>query len=212
MNENLAQEKKLLENNNKEKYIYLENMYKFYFEKYLCKKVNILKYDNEIKNSNLDFGISKKKIILNGLKEFLNTKYICLLNNFYIEKLSLEQIKVLEDHTNNKKYELTEEIEEVIRSTYKEVIKKDYSRGKYIEKRFSISYGTEMVPENFAYNDDLVLKIFYSRNERKLEDKDFIKNLRDKKQFLEIISNRIIDEINEKLNITCTVLKEKTNI
>ena len=123
----------------------------------------------------------------------------------------IEQIQILKDHTYNEKYSLTAEMKELIENTYKQIIKKDYIHGKYTNKRFNISYGPE-VPDNFAYNDDLVFKIYYSRNTQQLSDSDYIKNVREKKEFINKLRQEIEHEVKEKLDLTCTILTEKTNM
>ena len=208
MNVELAKQKGLIIDNNKELYNRLENIYKAIFERYLNDNIDLKKYDEEILNSGYYFGVPNptKDQLISGLGEYLGLKYIYLLNNFFIEKLEKEDIDILKACIE--KNVIGIEAYEMVKKTYKEVIRNNYLKGKYERERYQVCYGYAL-PNNFAYNDDIVLKIYYSKNTKKLEDKEFIENLRNQKKILESIKERIIEEIKSKLNDTTTVIIEK---
>ncbi len=191
INIELAKLKKLIINEDKEKYYYIQKIYKYYFEKYLLSTINLKYYDNILKQSNLGFKSIKK-----------DNSFITCLNNYYIEKLSNNNIEIL----NNKSTE--NEIYNVIKETYKDIIKDNYHNNEYIENTYKICYGS-IIPRNFADNDALVLKITYKDSD-KLKGTDYISNQKEKKKELEEITKKIKNEVQLKLNIKCEIIIEKT--
>ena len=74
----------------------LENKYKKYFEKNLMSKVDLSKYDYELITSSLDFGNINKSIkLFSNLNEYFNLNHIYLLNNFFVEKLTKDELDIL---------------------------------------------------------------------------------------------------------------------
>ena len=209
INESLAKEKGLIIDNNYELYNKIENFYKYLFEYFLLSKIDLRKYNDKIKSSNLYFGVPHPNIgqLLSNLNEYINLEYIYILNNFYIEKISIEDINVLKQYVD-KKIEINEQLLNIVKNTYKEVIKNNYCNGEYTNIKYKVFYGYINL-KNAVDNDALVLKIFYSRNTIKLDDEEFIKNIKDKRDFLEKLSNEIIDEVKNKLEINCNILIEK---
>lgn len=210
INKVLANEKGLIVNEKYDNYIYIENLYKYLFECYLLTKVNIKKYDDEILNSNLYFGIPHptKEQLINGLNEYFKFNYIYVLNNFFIEKLSIDDLNKLKEALKVPNLKPTKELLEIVSRTYKEVIKNNYTSNGYSEQKYQVCYGY-MHPGNFADNDALVLKIFYSKNSKELNNDEFIKNLKEKKVFLNNLIERIITDINNKLDINIRIIEEK---
>lgn len=210
MNENLAIQKGLIINGNNERYVYIQNIYKYFFEKYLLEKINILHYNNLIKDSNLDFGVPHptKEELATNLNEYFNFEYIYLINSFFVEKLSIEQINMLVECSIRKDFAFSLEIREMIESTYKEVIRKNFFKGEYVDKRYKVCYGA-VTSSNFANNDELVLKILYSRNTKQLSDSEYIVNIKEKKKYLNDLTKLLKEEILSKLGVECTVLIEK---
>lgn len=210
INIELAREKGLIVDDNNELYIIIENLYKYLFEYYLINKVNLKLYDDEILNSNLDFGISHPSNEEKGniLNDYINLKYIYILNNFFIEKLSLDDINKLKESLNIKYLKPNKELLEIINRTYKDVIWNNYTYKGYVDNNYNVYYG-EFQPENFVDNDALVLKIYYGKNKINLNDQDYLTNMSEKKLFLSNLSNRLKKEIEEKLNINVNVLTEK---
>ena len=210
MNKELAVEKKIIIDDNYDMYIYLENIYKYYFERYLISKINLIKYDNMIKDSGLDFGVSIyfNKQGDNSLKEFLPLNYISVINRFFVEKLKESELELLKKYAKNKDYIYDNTIEKLIENTFKDVIRTDLFNEQYNEKKFKIFYGSA-VPSNEAFNDDLVLKIYYAKNKEKYDDEEFIDNLNKKNMFLDKIKEDLKNDVFNKLNVGCTVLSQK---
>ena len=207
MNKELAIQKGLIINNNNSKYIKLENTYKYLFEYWLVSQVNLKKYNQEIKNSRLDFGIPNptSNQLISGLNEYLNLEYIYIINNFFIEKLDINDINILNNYSQE---EPNEKEIDLIKRTYKEIIKNNYFHKEYTDKIYNICYGYA-IPSNFAPNNNLVLKIYYSKNKYELDNEKFIENISLKKDFLNRISENITKDIKNKLDIDVTIMIEK---
>ena len=98
--------------------------------------------------------------------------------------------------------------------TYKEVIRDNYFHNQYQDAVYKVSYDNVSSEQfanifYFANNDALVFRILYSQDSKKYSDTDFVKNLHEKKNFLEDIKRQIINEVKEKLQMECYVFEEK---
>lgn len=206
----LARQKGLIVNDDTKDYVIIENLYKYLFVYYLNSKVNIQKYDDEISNSDLDFGIAHPMNIQKGndLNEFSKWKYIYILNDFFVEKLSATDINKLKNALKTQNLVPTPELNEVIERTYPEIIKNNYTKSGYTDESYNIYYG-EFHPGNFVKNNALVIKIFYGKDKTKLSDEEYLLNIKAKKEFLDNIVNRIKSDIQEKMKINVDILVEK---
>lgn len=210
VNIELAKNKGLIVNDSNNNYKVLENLYKYLFEYYLLSKVDLRKYDEDIFNSNLYFGISNpsNKQKGNGLNEYIKFNYIYLLNNFFVEKLSVEDINKLQNALNEGNLRPTPELLEIIDRTYKQVIRNNYTNNGYLDNVFKVYYG-EYKPDNFVDNDALVIKIFYGKNSKELSDDEYLKNMSEKKKFLNDLSIKLMTELKEQLDLNINILIEK---
>ena len=198
INEELAKEKGLDET----RYNKLSKKYKYLLEYYLNAIVDFKKYDEEIRNNDLYIGPNLK---YKSLNEFFDFDYIFFLNDLFIEKLSIDDISLLENSNIN---DPNSKIMEMIDNTYRNIIKNNYNKGKYLDLVYKVCYGPIM-PSNFVNNDSLVFKIYYGKNVINVDDKDYIE-LRNKQiQFLSEIINKIKKEVKEKTNVDCEILIEK---
>ena len=102
-NENLIKSKNI----SLEEYGILKKTYKQLFEIYLQNKIDLKLYDNKIKNSDLDFGkgYPTKSNLINDLGEYLGLDYIYIINDFFIEKLSINDLNELPTVKENEKDE-----------------------------------------------------------------------------------------------------------
>lgn len=209
MNNNLAIQKNLIINGDKTLYNTLENTYKYLFEAYMVSKLNIKLYDDKIRKSDLGFiiPIVTKDQLKSGLIEYLNTKYIYLINNFYIEKLDLIDIEKLNNFANGKE-NLNDELMNFVERTYKDVITKNFIDDRYVDYKFEICYGNA-IPEEFASNDSIVFKIFYAKGPKILDGEEYAKNMLDQISFLDSVKLEMEKEISTKLNIPCKVLVQR---
>ena len=210
INKELAIQKGLIVNENNELYKNLEKVYKYLFECFWVSSVNIHEYNTKIKMSNLDFGVPHptNEQLISGLPEYLNLEYIYLLNNFFIEKLDINDINILKEYMVNSDFKIDDNKLDFVRRTYKEVIKNNYHNGKYREDVYKVSYGF-VIPSNMCDNDSVVIKIYYSKNTFKMNDEEFINNMKEKDSFLKSLCESITSEVKEKLGINCNIIVEK---
>lgn len=186
----------------RENYRELENIYKKYFEIFLNSKIKLIKYDDSMKNSELDFGILQEKVNLkSNLEEYLNLNYFYILNNFYVEKLTDEEKMIL--ISNNE-----EQILNLIKNTYKNII--TYTREDLPNKRFKINYTFSTSEDSFSYNDELVIAIYYGKNTIDLISKEnYLDNYNKKQEFLNNLSNNLSNEIKNNLDLDCKIIYKK---
>lgn len=191
-----------------EEYGILKKTYKQLFEIYLQNKVDLKLYDNKIKNSDLDFGIGHptKSNLINDLGEYLGLNYIYIINDFFIEKLSVNDLNELRKVYQEKKYNLN--TIKMIERTYKDVLNNNFVNGEFKDVPFNRCYGP-MVPKNFALSDSLVIKIIFGKNIKQYNDDEYLANAKAKTNFLNILSNELKKEIEEKFGIRVTILREK---
>ena len=132
--------------------------------------------------------------------------YIYIINDFFIEKLSINDLNELGKVYQEKKYNLN--TIKMIEKTYKEVLNNNFVNGKYVNEPFNRCYGP-MIPKNFALSDSLVIKIIFGKNTKQYDDAKYLVNAKAKTNFLNILSNDLKKEIEEKLGIRVTILREK---
>lgn len=203
-NENLIKSKNI----SLEEYGILKKIYKQLFEIYLQNKIDLKLYDNKIKNSDLDFGKGHptKSNLINDLGEYLGLNYIYVINDFFIEKLSINDLNELRKVYQEKKYNIN--TIKMIEKTYKEVLNNNFVNGKYVNEPFNRCYGP-VIPKNFALSDSLVIKIIFGKNMKQYDDTEYLVNAKAKTNFLNILCNDLKKEIEEKLGIRVTILREK---
>lgn len=203
-NENLIKSKNI----SLEEYGILKKTYKQLFEIYLQNKIDLKLYDNKIKNSDLDFGkgYPTKSNLINDLGEYLGLDYIYIINDFFIEKLSVNDLNELRKVYQEKKYNIN--TIKIIEKTYKDVLNNNFVNGKYINEPFNRCYGP-MIPKNFALSDSLVIKIIFGKNTKQYDDEEYLVNAKAKTNFLNILCNDLKKGIEENLEIRVTILREK---
>lgn len=211
INIELAKEKQLIIGDNNTTYMKLENLYKYLFEVYLSTKINFKDYDDKIVNSNLFFknpGV-ESVYLLNNLREYFGLNYIYVMNNFFIEKLDMNDITTLKNIVVNSNIKVTDELLSLIERTYRDIIKDNYKNGNYNDNRYNVCYGVAL-PDNFAYNDAIVLKIFYSHNFNTINDNEQMKSIINRQdEFIKKLKVNIEEDIKNKISVPCVVLVER---
>ena len=203
INEKLAIEKELIINGDKSKYYDLVKMYKYLLEYYIGTRVEFLKYEELIKNSGLYIGINSK---YKNLNEYLKLDYIFLINNLFVEKLSIEDINVL--MTKFDRNNISNELILIVERTYKDIIYDNYIKGEYQNSIYKVCYGP-VVPFNMVDNNALVFKIYYGKNLIDKDGSEFIELHEKQLSFFHNLISKLKDEIKEKLDINCEILLEK---
>ena len=179
----------------------LEAKYKYLLEYFLGTEIDFKKYEKKIENSNLNIGKNGKYKKINL---YLDLDYIFVLNNLFIEKLNMDDINLLRNFNGD----VNSDLIELIKRTYKDVIYDNYLKEGYSDNIYKVCYG-DVVPTNFVDNDSLVLKIFYGKNTKNIDGKEFIALHEKQLNFFHRLINELIKEIKDKLNIKCEILLEK---
>ena len=179
-------------------YIKLSNLYKRYFEEFLCSIVDLKKYDLMFKDSDLGFSACNvDNPTLNILNDYLSTSFIYNLNYYFVEKLSVDDLEILQDDN----FDL---LMDMIRRTYKDVLKNDSAS---LDEDYNICYG-ESTDTNFARNDAIVFKIYYKIDDDNNDITEFLIKDKKIKNFLDYVISSIKNEIEKKLDINCDILTE----
>ena len=92
----------------------------------------------------------------------------------------------------------------MVERTYKEVILNNYFKGRYVDDKYNICYGIT-IPSNFARNDSVVLKIYYSDHSN-INNNTYIENMNKQKEFIKQLAEELKNEISSKLDINCDIL------
>ena len=201
INITLAKEKGLIGDNDL-KYQELARNYKYLLEYYLNSSIDFKKYEKEIDDSNLFIGKTDKYRELN---EFLKLDYLYLISDLYIEKLDKTDLDKLSQLDRNN---IDDNLLEIVKKTYKEVILNNYLEGKYTDKPYKVCYGAA-TPTNFVNNDSLVFSFYYGRNILRFVGKELIKLDQKQREFIEKEMELLKKEIFDKLNVNCEILIKK---
>lgn len=94
-------------------------MYRCGFEELINEKINLKLYDQKLENSKLFLDLPKWQTRERKNNSVLQTDYFSILNPFYIEKLSQEDINWLKE-----KKVADQEVLQLIERTYKDILKK----------------------------------------------------------------------------------------
>jgi len=214
INKENCRKKGLVVNEDYTFYKSLRSYYKFLFEKYIMTKINLKKYDDIIESNDFNYGIPDMRKVkeIQGVTDYLNLKYIVILNNLYIEKLSVDDINTLKKYYNLRELNLNEEINNLIERTYKLLIRDNYFRGNYIDDVYQVSYspiGYDDIPEYAADNDSLVVKFYYVKGPKKYEGDNYLGYLKRRRENIREITKGIVDDFRECLDVKCEVMYEE---
>lgn len=160
-------------------YWILYSKYRYLIEQYFLKKLNLDTYDNRIKNSKLTFKPMNDNE-KNAYQRYssMNLSFITLLNNKYIERLSIEDLQKLREAT---------EIElQFIERTYKELIIPEV-----LDNCTSINYLSATSSGNFVNPEAIVFYINYERNGVGNTDIERTINLIKKDEYISSIKEEI---------------------
>ncbi len=201
INLKLAQEKGLISNNHL-LYQELSKKYKYLLEYYLNSLIDFQKYEMMIDNNNLYIGKTNK---YHNLNEYLKLNYLFLINNLFIEKLEPNDLALLHQFNPDN---ISNELLEMIKRTYQDVIKDNYFKGEYTNKIYKVCYG-KMVPTNLVNNNTLVFRFYYGKNLINLDGDEFIKLNNKQEELIQTTINLLENEILNKTGINCEVLVQK---
>jgi len=202
--------KQLIDDESYKLYREVQALYKKVFDNYLESLIPIKeKVDKKLEESKLDYGKLPKEQE-NAYKKFsyLNSDYFFVRNFFYIERLEEDDLKEFVNKIKEKDFEINDNLTEIVKRTFKDIIKVISRRG---HEKFKVFYGP-VVPLFEFYNDSLVLFINYGRNTIKLEGEEFINNKRKKEAYLKKLTEELKKEFEEKLDTKVEMMYYKWRI
>lgn len=190
----------LEKNTDTEKYI----LYRKLFTEYIIDKLNLKKYDDELKNSELNFiPIQEEKMDIYQYFSSDILKYFYIRNNLYIEKLDKDAIDFIEQRIKAQEYNLDKIARDIIERTYRNVLFKDKIDGF---KTF-VFYG----PDSMSFSADseaVVIGVRYDEfNLNGMNDDDWDNNFVEQQKLLFKMLTILKYEFEEILNNPVAIIK-----
>lgn len=204
-----AERKGLIKNRDCINYSVVQGLYLKGFESLLLSKVDLKKYDDMLKNSDLDFQImpEEQKFIYHKLS-YMNLSYIYIRNFFFIEKLGEQDLSVLIKKISNKDFSIDQDLLDVVSRTYSDVMIDNFRTNKYIDSNTIICYGPHS-EINDCPADSLCVYIHYNGGAANLSGDAYQENKDKKKELLDKISKEMEELISKYLNVKVTVKPRK---
>lgn len=171
----------------------IEMKYKRAFEKMMNEELYLYKIDNTLEQAQLLFLPST--ITLKDKNTQIQSNYIRCLNQFYVEELEMNELEILKNYED-----LSEQIMDIVRKTYKTVLTKRNSK--------TISYNPPS-PERIIKNGTVVFELSYGKNQCKVSDTEYLILIRKQKELLTNVIQNLEKEVLDKWDIPCKVLIEK---
>lgn len=155
----------------------------------LEENINFEQYDKLLDSSNL-FVVPSTCI-----KKNLNSNYYSLLNFINLEKIDNVYIEKL-----NSKVSVDEEVINIVKSTYKEVLKKGDSE--------YIMYAPP-IPDHRVPNGSIVLELVIGKSNCNYDVDRYLELIKKQREYIEKINNDIKKIIEEKMGIPCVIFFDK---
>lgn len=189
----------------KKEYFLLYFSYRKLFTEYIIKEANLIKYDDKISSSKLNFrpiDIEDMDVYQYFSSNVL--KYFYIRNNIYIEKLTNEEREMLCQNIKDENCKLTPDIEEMIKNTFQNVIFEDVGKDG---KNYMIPYGPNS-RSFLAKNNSLVIGMRYDEfYEDGLDDESWELLYNERVTYLYTFFYNMIQNIKNKFDIPINILQ-----
>ncbi len=189
-----------------ENYFKVIILYKKILNKYLVDTLDLKKYDNLIKTSELKFiPNAKENQDIYQYTSNMGMDYLYIRNNLFIERLTKEQIDFL-----IKAYEqniTSKEVIDLVVNTYKDVIKYYYDK----PDSMNVEYGP-FSPSFFAPNNSIVIGLnvdLFADNG--ISDSEWKANYFNQLRFINQLQHEMSHELGSKLDIPVTIIRYDEN-
>lgn len=189
----------------KKQYVLVYNLYRKIFTKYIIDTLELKKYDNELRNSKLNFkSIDEENMDIYQYFSSNELKFFYIRNNIYIDRLNEQEIKFLINKTKDNNLELDEEIKNFVEHTYEKLIFEDVGKDG---KKYITFYGPNS--SNYAAeNDSLVLGMRYNEFDLNGLDDDSWDELNiEQNMYLPDVFYKLVSEQKDKVSIPIEVLQ-----
>ena len=195
VNKGLAQSKIYDKN-----YLEVQGAYLALMNHYLCEKVGLNTYQEKLDNSELKFPESKANVYKKA--GAFGRANIYIRNNVYVERLSAEDLQLLQNSMHEDAVVLSDELLDMVQRTLQDVISVRYDDSENV---FEAVYDIGAFQTNFAPSNALVLSISYEFEYD--ENGNIIDNDKEDKkaEYLEDLKSLIEQEMSEKLGFKVCV-------
>ncbi len=92
------------------------------------------------------------------------------------------------------------DIVDIVKKTYKEVLKKGETE--------TVMYNPP-IPKHSVKNGSIVFEFVYGKNSKKLNEDEYVDNMKKQREFIVKINNMLIKEIEEIMEVPCSIFVEK---
>lgn len=184
-------QKRLFDNGKpNDKYIIIYKKYRTLLEKVLSECLKIKSFDEELEKSNLDFRkVDSDSKDIYQMSSSLDSSYLYLRNDLYLNRLPIEVISILEDADIDNP---DDNLKNVILDTYKDVIYCGFDGFK--------SYGPDS-EEYWKDSRSIVLGFRYNEFPEDIDDEDFDDYNYSQIQFLKDFLDNKSKEYSKKLGV-----------
>ena len=180
-------------------------VYRKLFTQYIIEKLNLKKYDNEIRESGLEF-LPINELDMDSYQYFSSNilKYFYIRNNINIEKLNENELGFLLQSNFYNNEELNDDEREFIERTYEKVIFEDVLKNG---EKCMIFYGPDS--ERFlCRNDAIAIGMRYDEfGENDLEDDKWDERHEKQLDFIEELNDRMQLDFQQKASIPISIIK-----
>ena len=168
----------------------------------MLQNTSIKKFDDILRMSSLNFSkVEYEDMDYYQRTSTMDLNYIYLRNNLNIENLSKNDLELLESLECDSLVNVTDDLNELIRRTYKNVINPSYGNKKYI------CYGPS-IGKYLASSDDLVLGIRYNEfEENNLTDDEWFDNSIAQNEKLKEICEALEQVLSSELNVNVKCIR-----
>lgn len=190
-----------LDSYDKELYLGLNYAYRVLFTLYINKHFNLKKYEEQIEKSKFKFPILKKeKMDIYQYLSSQNFKYFYVRNNFYVERLSIEDKTFLFDCLENLDIISFDDIDKFIEKTYERVIFENVLNSGQI---CDTNYGP-INPKYYFPNNSLIIGFRY---EEFSDDSETISEEKEKMIFLNELFENMHTDLNYKVKAPLQIVQ-----
>lgn len=182
-----------------EKYFYIQAAYKYAICNYFKNNLGLGDYDEQLCTSELKFIETKEEDkTLYQKNDASGMKFIFLRNNIYVEKLSTDDIKIIENALS-KSENIDKDILDVVKNTYKMVLSSARREEDYAEAEIIFEAGALYARK--ALNTAFVIGI---SDEYEWNDEGYLvdtQNERMKEEYISQLATNISEVFSDKLEM-----------
>lgn len=188
----------------KEKYLSLYSIYRKLLTEYLIKKIGLKEIDQSIIESGLSFiPINEEDMDFYQYFSADDLKYLYLRNNVYIERLTNEERKFLEERISSEDYNLDKKAEELIERSFRKVISECEEENNKTKVFFGPTTSSYLVS-----NDSIVIGLRYDEfADTDISDAEWDEQNNNQINYLVKLFNNVIENIKESTNLAVSFIK-----